>query len=183
MPSSAAPRALPSFPTRRSSDLRARGGARPDRVPGSGAGRRRAGAPPPRRRGRARRRHRHGLLTARGPLRRRAAGARRTRAGRGARSEEHTSELQSRSDLVCRLLPPPELSPLSLHDALPISVPAAALDRIVSRAAERVDGARARRRRGVEVALDGGTAMVSLQLAARYGVVLPELAERVQAEV
>src|SRR5206468_12272561 len=26
------------------------------------------------------------------------------RAGRGTRSEEHTSELQSRSDLVCRLL-------------------------------------------------------------------------------
>jgi uncharacterized alkaline shock family protein YloU len=64
-----------------------------------------------------------------------------------------------------------------------VSVPAAALDRIVSRAAERVDGARARRRRGVEIALDGGTATVSLQLAARYGVVLPQLVERVQAEV
>src|SRR5947207_2843824 len=40
------------------------------------------------------------------------------------RSEEHTSELQSHSDLVCRLLldaPAPRLSPLSLHDALPIS--------------------------------------------------------------
>src|SRR5438874_1550140 len=40
-----------------------------------------------------------------------------------ARSEEHTSELQSRRDLVCRLLldpPPPELDALSLHDALPI---------------------------------------------------------------
>src|SRR5699024_3407547 len=40
------------------------------------------------------------------------------------RSEEHTSELQSRFDLVCRLLPPPAppaISPLSLHDALPIS--------------------------------------------------------------
>src|SRR5437868_7116222 len=32
------------------------------------------------------------------------------------RSEEHTSELQSRFDLVC-----PQLYPLSLHDALPIS--------------------------------------------------------------
>src|SRR5947209_8586495 len=42
------------------------------------------------------------------------------------RSEEHTSELQSRQYLVCRLLldaPPPEISPLSLHDALPISAP------------------------------------------------------------
>src|SRR5207249_2212235 len=38
----------------------------------------------------------------------------------GSRSEEHTSELQSRFDLVCRLLPPPALHPLSLHDALPI---------------------------------------------------------------
>src|SRR5688572_28873222 len=38
------------------------------------------------------------------------------------RSEEHTSELQSQSNLVCRLLPAPTgTSPLSLHDALPIS--------------------------------------------------------------
>src|SRR5437868_3564274 len=39
------------------------------------------------------------------------------------RSEEHTSELQSRFDLVCRLLrdtPPTRDHPLSLHDALPI---------------------------------------------------------------
>src|SRR5438034_519934 len=39
-----------------------------------------------------------------------------------ARSEEHTSELQSHSDLVCRLLPPPPSSALfPYHDALPIS--------------------------------------------------------------
>src|SRR5690349_2464794 len=37
-----------------------------------------------------------------------------------ARSEEHTSELQSRRDLVCRLLPRTDISTLSLHDALPI---------------------------------------------------------------
>src|SRR5699024_6629638 len=40
------------------------------------------------------------------------------------RSEEHTSELQSRFDLVCRLLlatAPPLPSPPALHDALPIS--------------------------------------------------------------
>src|SRR5437773_133218 len=37
------------------------------------------------------------------------------------RSEEHTSELQSHHDLVCRLLPPTSsIYPLSLHDALPI---------------------------------------------------------------
>src|SRR2546421_370636 len=55
-----------------------------------------------------------------------------------ARSEEHTSELQSRSDLVCRLLlekntlpiffffndtATTEIYTLSLHDALPISQP------------------------------------------------------------
>src|SRR5438270_86704 len=41
-----------------------------------------------------------------------------------ARSEEHTSELQSQSNLVCRLLldaATTEIYPLSLHDALPIS--------------------------------------------------------------
>src|SRR5438046_1188869 len=40
------------------------------------------------------------------------------------RSEEHTSELQSLTNLVCRLLldsPTPPLHTLSLHDALPIS--------------------------------------------------------------
>src|SRR5690606_25967447 len=39
------------------------------------------------------------------------------------RSEEHTSELQSRENLVCRLLLDPHLPysyTLSLHDALPI---------------------------------------------------------------
>src|SRR5699024_6594689 len=41
---------------------------------------------------------------------------------RGLRSEEHTSELQSRFDLVCRLLlASPVIYTLSLHDALPIS--------------------------------------------------------------
>src|SRR5207249_3905562 len=43
---------------------------------------------------------------------------------RTGRSEEHTSELQSRFDLVCRLLldrQPTHSYTLSLHDALPIS--------------------------------------------------------------
>src|SRR5690625_278268 len=35
-------------------------------------------------------------------------------------SEEHTSELQSRGQLVCPVLPTPRLHLLSLHDALPI---------------------------------------------------------------
>src|SRR5207253_1399670 len=48
----------------------------------------------------------------------------------GPRSEEHTSELQSRGHLVCRLLlvlPPCAVCTLSLHDALPISVWAVSL--------------------------------------------------------
>ena len=50
----------------------------------------------------------------------------------GRRSEEHTSELQSHHDLVCRLLlekkiffndtATTEIYTLSLHDALPISL-------------------------------------------------------------
>src|SRR5690606_26192729 len=39
---------------------------------------------------------------------------------RDGRSEEHTSELQSRENIVCRL-PPTPLQPLALPDALPIS--------------------------------------------------------------
>jgi uncharacterized alkaline shock family protein YloU len=65
-----------------------------------------------------------------------------------------------------------------------IIVPAATLARIVVRAAERVEGARVRRpRRGVDVSVADGAAEVSLQLTARYGSVLPSLAEGVQAEV
>src|SRR5438034_92924 len=43
-------------------------------------------------------------------------GARKVSVAHPTRSEEHTSELQSHSDLVC-----PDRPPLSLHDALPIS--------------------------------------------------------------
>src|SRR5690349_16406669 len=48
------------------------------------------------------------------------------RAELAGRSEEHTSELQSRRDLVCRLLldsASTDIYTLSLHDALPISRP------------------------------------------------------------
>jgi len=65
-----------------------------------------------------------------------------------------------------------------------ISLPAATLDRIVVRAAERVEGVRVRRpRRSVEVALAGDEARVSVGLAARYGIVLPELVAGVQEQV
>src|SRR5438034_48126 len=76
-------------------------------------------------------------------------------AERHDRSEEHTSELQSHSDLVCRLLlekkkkqhptrscstarfsshasPPPAIYPLSLHDALPIFPAAVAATGVVA---------------------------------------------------
>jgi len=65
-----------------------------------------------------------------------------------------------------------------------VCVPAATLARIVVRAAERADGARVRRpRRGVDVEVAGGSATVTLRLAARYGTVLPQLAEEVQGHV
>src|SRR2546429_7879569 len=64
-----------------------------------------------------------------------------------------------------------------------VCVPAATLARIVVRAAEGADGARVRRpRRGVDVEVAGGSAAVTLRLSARYGSVLPQLAEEVQRQ-
>jgi uncharacterized alkaline shock family protein YloU len=64
-----------------------------------------------------------------------------------------------------------------------ISVTAAALASIVRRAAESVEGARVRRRRGLELRIDGETAHVELELAAAFGAVLPDLARAVQERV
>jgi uncharacterized alkaline shock family protein YloU len=65
-----------------------------------------------------------------------------------------------------------------------VTVPAATLARIVVRAAELSEGARVRRpRRGVDVEISGDHAAVSLRLAARYGTVLPQVAEEVQRHV
>lgn len=65
-----------------------------------------------------------------------------------------------------------------------ITVPPATLSRIVARAAELVDGARVRRpRRTADVKVAGGSATVTLHLTARYGTVLPSLAEDVQRQV
>jgi uncharacterized alkaline shock family protein YloU len=65
-----------------------------------------------------------------------------------------------------------------------ISVTPSALQQIVVRAVESVDGARARRpRRGLEVAVTGERAHVQVELAARYGKVLPELARTTQRQV
>ena len=52
------------------------------------------------------------------------------------------------------------------------------------RAAERADGARVRRpRRGLEIELENGHARVELELAARFGLVLPDVAREVQERV
>ena len=59
-----------------------------------------------------------------------------------------------------------------------------ALSALVVTAAEAVDGARVRRpRRGLDVAVTDGKATVELELAARYGAVLPALARDVQTTV
>src|SRR5947209_5916556 len=80
--------------------------------------------------GRCRHERSHGSLVRERPVieEEEAAGQRRARRqeahdGSVPRSEEHTSELQSRQYLVCRLLPDAprtEIYILSLHDALPI---------------------------------------------------------------
>jgi uncharacterized alkaline shock family protein YloU len=65
-----------------------------------------------------------------------------------------------------------------------ITVSASALTHVVVRAAEGVDGARVRRpRRGVDVTLTDTQIRVAVELTARYGVPLPELAREVQERV
>jgi uncharacterized alkaline shock family protein YloU len=70
------------------------------------------------------------------------------------------------------------------EDGGSIEVTAGALAQIVQRAAESVEGAHVRRpRRGLDLRLDDGRARVELELAARYGAVLPDLARDVQERV
>ena len=64
-----------------------------------------------------------------------------------------------------------------------ISVTPGALAAIVRGAAESVEGVRIRRRRGLEIRVDDSRAQVELELAAEYGLVLPELAREVQERV
>jgi uncharacterized alkaline shock family protein YloU len=65
-----------------------------------------------------------------------------------------------------------------------ITVTPSALAGLVARAAETVDGAQVRRgRRRLDIDVSDGGARVRLELTARYGVVLPELARDVQARV
>jgi uncharacterized alkaline shock family protein YloU len=69
-------------------------------------------------------------------------------------------------------------------DAGTITIAAAVVGGLVQAAAEGVAGTRVRRRRrGVDVTFDDGRAHVQLELAARYGAVLPELARTVQEDV
>jgi uncharacterized alkaline shock family protein YloU len=65
-----------------------------------------------------------------------------------------------------------------------ITVTPAALTQLVVQAAETVEGARVRRgRRHLEVEIADGKARVELELTARYGSVLPDVAEEVQGRV
>jgi uncharacterized alkaline shock family protein YloU len=65
-----------------------------------------------------------------------------------------------------------------------ITVTAAVLANLVTQAAEEVDGARVRRgRRRLEIDVSEERTRVRLELAARYGVVLPEVARLVQERV
>src|SRR5437867_2494107 len=113
-----------SFPTRRSSDLLAQmhrvlpGGCQGGRP--SGFARNKAVC----RRTRPRRAP-DGDSGRTAPTKYRASRNRKHNHAQPGRSEEHTSELQSPYDLVCRLLLAPAPTPihtLSLHDALPISL-------------------------------------------------------------
>ncbi len=65
-----------------------------------------------------------------------------------------------------------------------ITVTPAALTQLVVHAAEAVAGARVRRgRRHLEIEIEDGRAQVELELTARYGAVLPEVAREVQERV
>lgn len=65
-----------------------------------------------------------------------------------------------------------------------ITVTPAALASIVTQAAETVDDGKVRRgRRRLDVAVSDDGAHVRLELSARYGAVLPELAREVQQRV
>ena len=70
------------------------------------------------------------------------------------------------------------------EDGGSIDVTAGALAQIVQRAVESVEGAHVRRpRRGLDLRLEDGRARVELELAAPYGIVLPDLARDVQERV
>lgn len=66
----------------------------------------------------------------------------------------------------------------------PIRIEGDALSALVIAAAEQVEGARVRRpRRGLDVSVSEGRANIELELAARFGTVLPSVAREVQTSV
>lgn len=66
----------------------------------------------------------------------------------------------------------------------PVRIEGDALSALVITAAELVEGARVRRpRRGLDVSVANGVAKVDLELAVRYGSVLPSVARGVQTSV
>src|SRR5690606_41929825 len=103
-PSAASLRALPSFPTRRSSDLHLWERRKPRQACPARLSPLRPPPPPPPATSSAHTGSAHPPRPARRSRRRGSAGGRRARCRRNRRSEEHTSELQSRENLVCRLL-------------------------------------------------------------------------------
>lgn len=65
-----------------------------------------------------------------------------------------------------------------------VTVTAGVLSQVVVTAVAGVDGARARRpKRGLDIDVDGSQARVRLELAVRYGEVLPDVAAAVQRNV
>jgi uncharacterized alkaline shock family protein YloU len=65
-----------------------------------------------------------------------------------------------------------------------VSVASGALAQIVLQAAESVDGAHVRRaRRHLDVRVEDGHAHVDMELAVRYGAIVPDVAREVQARV
>ena len=65
-----------------------------------------------------------------------------------------------------------------------VTVTAAALSQLVAQAVSSVDGARLRRpRRGLEIRHADGRGSVTLELSARHGAVMPEVARAVQERV
>jgi uncharacterized alkaline shock family protein YloU len=65
-----------------------------------------------------------------------------------------------------------------------ITVAPAVLEQIVIGSAEAVEGARVRRpRRGLDVAVEDGRARVTIELAVRFGLALPDVAHEVQERV
>jgi len=65
-----------------------------------------------------------------------------------------------------------------------VTITPSALAELVVRAAEAVDGAEVRRgRRRLDIEVGDGRARVRLELSARYGLVLPQLARDVQERI